>query len=106
VTDHTQHREARIETTHTDEATARRLARALRPDNTTEMETAANRRRVVTTIEREETGGLHATVDDYVVNLTAGARILASERSTSDMECANRETTERHRDNTTGDNNE
>ena len=106
MTDHSERREARIETTHTDETAARRLARALRPDNTAEMETAANGCRVVTTIERGETGGLHATVDDYVVNLTAGARILAREQSTSDTEHANRETTERHGDDTTGDNNE
>jgi len=92
VTDHSERREARIETTHTDEAAARRLARALRPDNTAEMETAVNGCRVVTTIEREDTGGLHATVDDYVVNMTAGARVLSRERSASDTEHANRAT--------------
>jgi hypothetical protein len=29
---------------------------------------------VETTISRETTGGLHATVDDYVVNLTVAAQ--------------------------------
>lgn len=96
MTDHSERREAHIETTHADEATARRLARALRPDNTAEMETVANGCRVVTTVEREDTGGVHATVDDYVVNLTAGARILAHERSVSDTEQTNRETHRRH----------
>ncbi|RQG90135.1 KEOPS complex Pcc1-like subunit [Natrarchaeobius halalkaliphilus] len=79
----------------TDPATSRRatirtrnddpelVARALRPDNTDEMETdvehsgATGRSesgteragRVVTRIERESTAGLQSTVDDYVVNL-------------------------------------
>jgi hypothetical protein len=106
VTDHSERREARIETTHADKTAARRLARALRPDNTAEMETAADGSRVVTTIDREDTGGLHATVDDYVVNLTAGARVLSRERSASDTEHTNSEPTETDRHDTTRDTNE
>lgn len=115
MTDHDKRRVARVETTHTDEATARRLARAVRPDNTAEMETAANGCRVVTTIGREDTGGLHATVDDYVVNLTAGARVLSRERSpsntettdeTTTAECANKETADTHGHDTAEYNNE
>jgi hypothetical protein len=69
-------RRARIETAHGDSERARRLARALAPDNTAEMDTRAEGARVVTTIARPTTGGLHSTVDDYLVNLTAGAQLL------------------------------
>jgi hypothetical protein len=67
---------ARIETTHDDHETARLLARALRPDNTAEMDTRVEGCRLVTTVERETTGGLQSTADDYVVNLQTGTDVL------------------------------
>jgi hypothetical protein len=68
-------RHAEIRTSHGDETGAERIARALRPDNTDEMTTRVEGDQVVTTIDRETTGGLHATVDDYVVNLTVAAQL-------------------------------
>ena len=59
-------RRATIRTTHDDPEL---VARALRPDNTDEMETEVEDGTVVTRIDRETTGGLHSNVDDYVVNL-------------------------------------
>jgi hypothetical protein len=73
-------RRARLRTGHGDDVTARRVASALRPDNTAEMDTRVDGSTVVTTVERETTGGLHATVDDYVVNLQVAAR-LANRRA-------------------------
>ena len=69
------------------------IAAALRPDNTDEMETTvelldaegdggdpasekAGTAVLCTHIEREGTGGLHATVDDYVVNLTVADTVV------------------------------
>ncbi|MFW5918007.1 MAG: KEOPS complex subunit Pcc1 [Haloferacaceae archaeon] len=71
-------RRATIRTTHEDEATATRIAAALAPDNTAEMRTTVAGTTVETTIDRETTGGLAATVDDYVVNLSV-AESLATE---------------------------
>ncbi len=56
------------------------IAAALVPDNTDEMSTRVERAEgdggaVVTTIERETTGGLRTTADDYVANLTVAQRI-------------------------------
>ncbi|MXR22284.1 KEOPS complex subunit Pcc1 [Halobacterium bonnevillei] len=51
------------------------VARAVRPDNTPEMETRVQGDAVVTRIEREDTGGLQSTVDDYVVNLTVAREV-------------------------------
>ena len=66
-------REATIRTTHAEPET---VAAALRPDNTGSMTTRVDGDTVVTHIERETTGGLHATVDDYVVNLTAADAVI------------------------------
>ena len=68
-------RRAEIRTAHGDSTTAERLARALRPDNTDEMATRVDDDAVVTTVERETTGGLQSTVDDYVVNLAVSAQL-------------------------------
>ncbi|WP_302080349.1 KEOPS complex subunit Pcc1 [Salinibaculum rarum] len=68
-------RRATIRTTHGDGETARALARAVEPDNTDEMDTQVIDETVETTIARETTGGLHSTVDDYVVNLTVAAQL-------------------------------
>lgn len=59
-------RRATLRTTHADAAA---VARALVPDNTAQMDTRVEGDRVVTTVERGTTGGLRATVDDYVTNL-------------------------------------
>jgi hypothetical protein len=69
-------RRARIETTHDDSETAQLLARALRPDNTAEMETRIEGDRLVTTVHRETTGGLQSTADDYIVNLQTATQVV------------------------------
>ncbi|MFD1587288.1 KEOPS complex subunit Pcc1 [Halorientalis brevis] len=74
-------RRATITTTHGDDERAARVAAALRPDNTDEMETTADGETVRTTIEREGTGGLHATVDDYVVNLRIADQLTDTTQS-------------------------
>jgi len=57
------------------------IADAIAPDNTTEISTHVERidgqrtGAVVTRIERETTGSLRTTVDDYVANLTVAQRI-------------------------------
>ena len=73
-------RTARIETEHGDDAAT--IARSVRPDNTAEMETRVEGTRVVTTIDRETTGGVHATVDDYVVNVRLATRLTANTEPT------------------------
>ncbi|WP_439026082.1 KEOPS complex subunit Pcc1 [Haloarchaeobius sp. DT45] len=52
------------------------VAAAVRPDNTDEMQTRVEDGTVVTHIERETTGGLHSTVDDYVVNVDVASRVV------------------------------
>jgi tRNA threonylcarbamoyladenosine modification (KEOPS) complex Pcc1 subunit len=74
-------RRATLRTTHAD-ATA--VARALRPDNTSEMDTRVEGDIVVTTVEREATGGLRSTVDDYVTNLQVAAEVQTEERTHTD----------------------
>ncbi|RBI64325.1 KEOPS complex Pcc1-like subunit [halophilic archaeon] len=61
----------RTELTHADA-----VAAALVPDNTPEMSTRVEDGTVVTTIERETTGGLQSTVDDYVVNLSVATQVV------------------------------
>ncbi|GGN96805.1 KEOPS complex subunit Pcc1 [Haloarcula pellucida] len=68
-------RRAEIRTTHGSPARAARVAAALRPDNTDEMTTRVEDDAVVTTVERDSTGGLQSTVDDYVVNLRVAAQL-------------------------------
>ena len=51
------------------------VAAAVTPDNTSEMTTRIEGNTVVTRIERETTGGLRSTVDDYVVNLDVATQI-------------------------------
>ena len=69
-------RRARIRTTHASADAAAIVAGAVEPDNTDSMTTHVDGDRVVTTVERETTGGLHSTVDDYVVNLTVADRLV------------------------------
>jgi tRNA threonylcarbamoyladenosine modification (KEOPS) complex Pcc1 subunit len=66
-------REATIRTTH---AHAETVAAALRPDNSDSMTTRVDGDSIVTDIERETTGGLQATVDDYVMNLTVADAVI------------------------------
>ena len=72
-------RRARLESCHGDAETARRIADAVRPDNTTEMETVLNDDRIVTEISRGTTGGLQTNVDDYVVNLATAAQLATAD---------------------------
>jgi len=76
-------RRARIETSHQDSATAIAIARALTPDNTAEMETHTDGAHVVTEITRDSTGGLHATIDDYVVNVDVAAALADTTETTT-----------------------
>ncbi|MFB6254750.1 MAG: KEOPS complex subunit Pcc1 [Halobacteriaceae archaeon] len=52
------------------------VASAVRPDNTSEMETKVENGRIITHIQRESTSGLQSTVDDYVANLRTAMRIV------------------------------
>jgi hypothetical protein len=52
------------------------VAAALVPDNTDEMSTDVTDSAVETTIERDSTGGLRTTADDYVTNLTVAQQII------------------------------
>jgi len=72
-------RRVTLRTTH---AAPEAVAAALAPDNTAEMSTRVEKRAsghagetVVTTVERETTGGLRTTADDYVANLTVAQRL-------------------------------
>lgn len=64
------------------------VAEAVRPDNTTEMDTDVRCGRVVTRIERETTAGVHSTVDDYLVNLDVATRVLSVASTVSSVEPA------------------
>lgn len=76
-------RRATVRTTHADSETATAVAGALRPDNTEEMTTRTDGSAVETTIERATTGGLHATVDDYVVNLDVAVQLVNQDGESS-----------------------
>ena len=78
-------RRATLRTTHADAAA---VARALAPDNTPQMDTRVEGSTVLTTVERETTGGLRATVDDYVTNLQ-----VADELHTDETEAQTEERT-------------
>lgn len=65
-------RRATIRTVHERPAV---LAAAIAPDNTDEMSTWVDDDTLVTTIDRDSTGGLRTTVDDYVANLIVAERI-------------------------------
>ena len=86
-------RHAHIETTHADAETATRLARAVAPDNTPEMQTRVDGEHVVTTIARGTTGGLHSTVDDYVLNLQLAEQLTARDREPSTRQTPDRDDT-------------
>ncbi len=66
-------RTAQIRTAHSETAT---VAAAVRPDNTDSMRTTVANGCVTTRIERDTTGGLQSSVDDYVVNLTVAETVI------------------------------
>jgi len=65
----------RTATVRTEVADPELVAASVRPDNTDEMQTRVEDGAVVTRIERDDTGGLQSTVDDYVVNLTVASEV-------------------------------
>jgi hypothetical protein len=71
-------RRATLRTTHDDPDI---VASALAPDNTDSMHTSVEGDELVTTIERDSTGGLQSTVDDYVVNVTVAQTVIAATRT-------------------------
>jgi hypothetical protein len=71
-------RRATLRTTHDDPDI---VAAALRPDNTDSMQTTVEGDELVTTIERDSTGGLQSTVDDYVVNVTVAQTVTEATRT-------------------------
>ena len=79
------------------------VAAALRPDNTEQMDTRTEDGAIVTTIERETTGGLRSTVDDYVVNLDVAARTIDAAMASDDAATRTAQHTERHGRTTNGD---
>jgi len=68
-------------TIRTEHADPRTVAAAVSPDNTSEIDTRVESGGVVTTVEREDAGGLRSTVDDYLVNLDVAERTA---RTTTD----------------------
>ena len=79
MTDATHSAVATSATVTTEYATptrAERVARAVGPDNTASMTTQVEAATVTTEIDRDATGGLQSTVDDYVVNLGVAEAVL------------------------------
>lgn len=74
-------RRADIETVHADSVVATVVAQAVRPDNTDAMDTVTDGDVVRTTIERDTTGGLSSSVDDYVVNLDVAQQVVTTTRN-------------------------
>ena len=72
--------EATLATTHDD---PRAVADALAPDNTDAMTTTVDGDTVRTEIARDDAGGLAASVDDYVVNLTVADAVCEAARDTT-----------------------
>jgi hypothetical protein len=79
---------ARIRTTHADATAAAVVAEAVAPDNTESMSTRVEGATVETTVERDTTGGLHSSVDDYVVNVTVADRLVGSAADTAAADAA------------------
>jgi len=69
-------RTATVQTDHGTETRTKRVARAVRPDNTDSMRTVVENTTVRTDIRRETSGGLQSTVDDYIVNLGVATAVL------------------------------
>ncbi|WP_135807279.1 KEOPS complex subunit Pcc1 [Halorussus marinus] len=81
---------SRTATIRTELDDAETIAAAVRPDNTSEIDTRVDETSgdadgvVVTTVERETTGGLRTTVDDYVVNLAVAKRVVQAAKRHAD----------------------
>lgn len=71
-------RRATLITSHDDPDDATTIAGAVTPDNTDDMQTRVDGTTVRTTIERQTTGGLAASTDDYVVNLAVAERVVTA----------------------------
>jgi len=67
---------ATVTTSYATPTRAERVARAVAPDNTASMTTRVEATTVTTEIDRDTTGGLQSTVDDYVVNLGVAEGVL------------------------------
>lgn len=79
-TDASLARTVTVETTHADAATAATVAASLTPDNTAQIQTTTEETTVRTRIDRETTGGLLSSVDDYLVNLGVADELAATGR--------------------------
>ena len=75
---------ATVRTDHGTPTRADRVACAVAPDNTASMTTRVDGATVTTDIERDTTGGLQSTVDDYVVNLGVADAVLDAVDSAAD----------------------
>ena len=75
---------SRSATIRTDVDEAEILAASVRPDNTPQIDTRVEDGAVVTAIERETTGGLRTTVDDYVVNLSVAQEVVQAAKRHAD----------------------
>jgi len=87
-------RTARLRTDHRTPARAAWVAAAVRPDNTDSMSTTVEASTVETRIDRETTGGLQTTVDDYIVNLGVATAVIGA------VEDSGRTVSDQHADNT------
>ncbi len=65
----------------TDHSTPETIAAAVTPDNTDEMELTVEDNSLRARIVRPTTGGLQATLDDYIVNLGVADRVLDSAKT-------------------------
>jgi hypothetical protein len=88
MTDATTHRavacSATVTTSYATPTRAERVARAVVPDNTASMTTRVESATVTTEIDRDTTGGLQSTVDDYVVNLGVAEGVLEAVDTAAD----------------------
>jgi len=81
-------RTATLRTNHATPTHAEWVAAAVEPDNTDSMATAVKGSTLRTEIERETTGGLQTTVDDYVVNLGVAQAVIDAVDESCDAEAS------------------
>jgi len=74
MTEHS--RTAQLRTDHRTPTRAAWVANAVRPDNTDSMSTTLDGSTIETRINRETTGGVQTTVDDYIVNLGVATAVV------------------------------
>lgn len=77
---------ATVMTAYATPTRAERVARAVAPDNTASMTTRVEAATVTTDVERDSTGGLQSTVDDYVVNLGVAEAVLDAVDHATDVD--------------------